>query len=70
MLKAYQDPDWQDAIKDSEINNSTHPLYGKSLYFGLRCAMEIIGARLKALSKKHVDTNHASPEKTREQTHS
>lgn len=70
MLKAYQDPHWQDAIKDSEINNSTHPLYGKSLYFGLRCAMKIIGARLKALSKKRVDTNHVSPEKTREQTHS
>lgn len=56
-LSVYQDPQWEVALKDSETDNTRHPLYGKSLVFGLQCAMKAIRTRIKALSKKKGETN-------------
>ena len=56
-LSVYQDPQWEVALKDSETDNTRHPLYGKSLVFGLQCAMKAIRTRIKAFSKKKGEAN-------------
>ena len=56
-LKPYQDPHFEEALECLSSDNSTHPMYGKTLWVGFQTLCKTLRQKIKGHAKDVADSN-------------
>ena len=56
-LKPYQDPHFEEALECLSSDNSTHPMYGKTLWVGFQTLCKTLRQKIKGQAKDVADSN-------------